>query len=89
MHRGEQQMQQSIIITQENDMQIINLYRYERADGGITVSPNKPDTEYTEMYRLVADEGKVLTNDGEHFTSCADVESIVGWYEVDAPEETE
>jgi hypothetical protein len=74
---------------QENDMQIINLYKYERADGGITVSPNKPDVAYTEMYRLVADEGKVLTNDGEHFTSCADVDSIDGWYEVDAPEETE
>jgi hypothetical protein len=29
----------------------------------------------------------VLTNDGENFTSCADVESIDGWYEVD--EETD
>ena len=70
-------------------MQIINLYKYERADGGITVSPNKPDVEYTEMYRLVADEGKVITNDGEYLTSCADVESTDGWYEVDEPVETE
>ena len=69
-------------------MQIIKLYKYEREDGGITVSPNKPDVEYTEMYRLIADEGKVLTKDGENFTPCADVESIDGWYEVDEePEE--
>jgi hypothetical protein len=37
------------------------------------------------MYRLVADEGKLLTLDGENTTSCADVESIEGWYEIDAP----
>ena len=34
------------------------------------------------MYRLVADEGMALTKDGENLTSCADVESVVGWYEV-------
>lgn len=67
-------------------MQIINLYKYERADGGITVSPIKPDCEYTEMYRLVADEGKVLTN-GEIVTSCIDVESTEGWVEIDEPKE--
>lgn len=68
-------------------MQIITLYRYNRADGGVTISPVKPDGEYTEMVRLVADEGKVLTKDGENFTTCTDVESSEGWYEVDAPEE--
>lgn len=67
-------------------MQIINLYKYERADGGVTVSPIKPDCEYTEMYRLVADEGKVLTN-GEIVTSCTDVESTDGWVEIDEPKE--
>jgi hypothetical protein len=66
-------------------MQIITLYRYERENGGVTVSPNKPNVEYTEMYRLVADDGKLLTLDGENTTSCADVESIEGWYEIDAP----
>jgi hypothetical protein len=67
-------------------MQTITLYKYQRPDGGTTVSPNKPECEYTEMYRLVADEGKVLTN-GEITAPCIDVESIEGWSEIDAPEE--
>ena len=70
-------------------MQIIPLYRYERDGGGITVSPIKPNGEYMEMYRLVADEGKALTN-GTIITSCIDVESVEGWSEIDEPtEETE
>jgi hypothetical protein len=67
-------------------MQIIPLYEFEREDGGITVSPNKPECEYTEMYRLVADEGKLLAN-GVERTPCRDVESAEGWDEIDAPEE--
>ncbi len=66
-------------------MQIITLYRYERENGGVTVSPIKPNAEHTEMYRIVADEGKLLTIDGVNTTSCADVETLDGWYEVDAP----
>ena len=66
-------------------MQTIALYKYQREDGGVTVSPIKPDVEYTEMHRLVADEGKVLTN-GETLTTYADVESVDGWSEIDAPE---
>lgn len=68
-------------------MQTITLYKYTREDGGVTVSPAKPNTDYTEMYRLVADEGKALTRDGVNLTSCTDVEDTDGWYEVDAPEE--
>ena len=68
-------------------MQTITLYKYTRADGGVTVSPIKPDCEYTEMYRLIADEGKVLTQDGVDTTTCVDVVSVEGWYEVDAPDE--
>lgn len=67
-------------------MQTITLYRYEREGGGITVSPVKPDVEYTGLYRLVADEGKLLTQDGEQLYPCVDVESIDGWYEVDEPD---
>jgi len=66
-------------------MQIVNLYRYNRENGGTTVSPIKPNCEYTEMYRLIADEGKVLTTDGENFTSCTDTDTLDGWYEVDEP----
>ena len=68
-------------------MKYIPLYRYERPDGGITVSPIKPeDTEFTEEVRLVADEGKLLTKDGVNTTPCVDVESDEGWYEVEEPE---
>lgn len=68
-------------------MEKIALYKYTRPDGGVTVSPNKPDGKYTEMVRLIADEGKVLTLDGVNFTSCTDVVSEEGWYEVDEPED--
>lgn len=68
-------------------MQTITLYKYTRDDGGVTTSPVKPDCEYTEKYRLVADEGKALTQDGENLYPCVDVSSVDGWYEVDAPEE--
>lgn len=67
-------------------MQIIALYKYEREGGGITVSPNKPNAEHTEMFRIIADEGKVLVN-GDKITTCADVESVDGWSEVDNREE--
>lgn len=65
-------------------MQIVNLYKYIRNDGGTTISPIKPNTEYTEMFRLIADEGKELMN-GDIRTSCIDVESTEGWSEIDAP----
>lgn len=69
-------------------MQIINLYKYTRKDGGTTVSPVKPDCEYAEMFRIVADEGKALVK-GDILTSCADVDSVEGWEEIDDPEEPE
>jgi hypothetical protein len=67
-------------------MQIIKLYKYKRENGGTTISPVKPDCEHTEMVRLVADEGKVLT-DGENMTTCVDTDTADGWTEIDAPEE--
>lgn len=67
-------------------MQTIKLYRYEREGGGMTVSPVMPDCEYTNLFRLVADEGKALT-DGENLTFCVDTDSVDGWHEVDAPDE--
>lgn len=67
-------------------MQKITLYKYTREDGGVTVSPNKPDTEYTEMFRLVADEGKVLVK-GDITTTCTDVESVEGWEEIEGEED--
>lgn len=69
-------------------MKAIPLYKFIRPDGGVTVSPIKPEGEYSEMFRLVADEGMVLKN-GDVETTCIDVESVDGWEEVEAPEETE
>lgn len=70
-------------------MQIINLYKYIRPDGGITITPMEPENiEYTDSgLRLVADEGKMLTTDGKNLISCIDVEILDGWYEVEAPME--
>ena len=63
-------------------MTVKELYCYEREEGKVTVSTEKPDCDYTLRYRLIADEGKELTKDGENFISCIDVESTEGWYEV-------
>ena len=62
-------------------MIIKELYHYEREEGKITVSTEKPECDYALRYRLIADEDKVLTKDGENFTSCIDVDSTEGWYE--------
>lgn len=70
-------------------MRPITLYCYEREGGGTTVSPNKPDCEYTEKLRLIAGDGKMLTKDGEDLRRVVDVDTSDGWYEVDAPEEPE
>lgn len=66
-------------------MQKITLYRFIRPDGGVSVSPVKPDAEYTEMFRLVADDGMVLTN-GENYTSCTDTDNPGAWSEVEDTE---
>lgn len=63
-------------------MEIVNLYKYIRDDGGATVSPVKPNAEYVEMFRLIADEGKELIN-GDVRAFCIDVETTEGWIETD------
>lgn len=62
-------------------MQKITLYRYTRNDGGVTVSTVKPETEYTELFRLVADDGYVLT-DGVNTTACIDTDNPAAWSEI-------
>lgn len=64
-------------------MTVKELYHYEREEGKVTVSTEKPECDYTLRYRLIADEGKELTKDGENFTICIDVDSAEGWYEVE------
>lgn len=68
-------------------MEIRTLYRYERENGKVTVSPEKPNAPYEEKHRVIADEGKLVTLDGENTYSVIDTDVKDGWYEVDAPEE--
>lgn len=63
------------------------LYKYTREGGGITVSVNKPECEYTELVRIIADDNKKITKDGENLYTVIDQETTDGWYEIDAPEE--
>lgn len=69
--------------------QPIPIYRYKRPDGGVTVSPIKPEGEYTEGVRLVADKGKLITKDGVNFYTVKDEDFAEGWYEVDEPKKEE
>lgn len=60
-------------------MIVKELYCYERETGKLTVSPEKPNCDYTLKYRLIAEEGEELTKNGENFTTCIDVDDIEGW----------
>ena len=71
-------------------MKTIKLFRYNREDGGVTVSPEKPEgKEYTEMYRVIADEGMLVTQDGENKYPAIDTDTNEGWYEVEDDTQTE
>lgn len=67
-------------------MQIIPLYRYIRPDGGTTVSTQNSGAPYEILYRLIADERKILT-DGKTKTKCVDTENLLYWQEIDYQEE--
>ena len=62
-------------------MTVREVYRFVRRDGGVTVSPRKPEGEYTLLSRLIADEGWLIT-DGTDFYECIDVDSPEGYREV-------
>lgn len=70
-------------------MQIMNLYKYAEQGNAYCITPerrNEADEPY--CYRLVADEGKVLT-DGATRTSCIDIDKgdLENWQEVEKEEE--
>ncbi len=67
-------------------MQTKTVYKFKRADGGTSVSPCKPETEYTERVRIIADEGKAVTKDGVNLFFVIDDDSADGYFEIDAPE---
>lgn len=64
-------------------MEVKILYKYNRENGGVTVSPQKPNCEYTEMYRLIADDGMELVK-GDIRTVCVDADTTDGWVETEA-----
>lgn len=66
-------------------MTITTLYKYQQKNGTVIVSPEKPSCLYELRYRLVADEGKVVTKDGTNLYSVIDTDGVAGFYEVDAP----
>ena len=59
------------------------LYRVKRADGGVSVSPIKPEGDCEKLVRIIADEGKVVTKDGLTLFNAIDTESAEGWREID------
>jgi hypothetical protein len=63
-------------------MKVVTLYKFTREDGGTTVSKYKPEGEYTEMVRLIADYGKVLKKNGV-VARCVDTKTPEGWVEVE------
>jgi hypothetical protein len=68
-------------------MQIKELYRYFREGGGTNVSPTKPECDYTILFRVIADEDKLITKDGENFCTVIDTDDVNEWYEVEPQEE--
>ena len=64
-------------------------YKSERKGGGYTVSPLKPDSHYQVRWRLIAEEGKAITN-GEKTVTVIDVQTrkeCDEWIDCDLPEE--
>ena len=65
-------------------MQIIDLYKYEKINGVVTITPNKRnETDTPSRARLVADEGAIHTN-GTTETEVVDVklDEVDLWHEV-------
>lgn len=69
-------------------MQIKELYKYEREPGKFTVSTYKPDCPYEVMYRIIADEGKLVTQNGIDGYCVTDVfeDNKEGWFEIIDPD---
>lgn len=63
-------------------MIIMNTYKYYEDERHYCVSPIKPDCEYTEAVRLIAEEGHALTKDGINYYYCVDADSVDGWLEI-------
>ena len=65
------------------------LYKSAREGGGFTVSLQKPDVPYQVRWRLIADEGRAIT-DGETTATVIDVlhrSDCDAWTDCDLPDE--
>ena len=65
------------------------LYKSERKGGGYNVSLIKPKGTYQVRWRLIAEEGKAITN-GEQIVTVIDVihrKDCENWIDCDLPEE--
>ena len=72
-------------------MQRKMLYKYQRSDGGYTVSTERPESGrgYQVRWRLIAEEGRAITN-GETTVTVIDVQhrkDCEAWSDCDLPEE--
>lgn len=68
-------------------MIIKTLYRYTR-DGKTTVSPVKPDGDYSVTYRVIAEEGMAITN-GNLECECIDTDHPSEWHDCESSAMTE
>lgn len=68
-------------------MKIKKMFKYIGSNGVVITDVDLP-MEKTEINRLIAENGKLLTNDGTTYHSVIDVEKVEGFYEVDAPDES-
>ena len=66
------------------------LYRYENADGSISITPNKRNEgDEVYSYRLIADEGYELYYNGENqHCSVLDVKDTSGWTQEQVEEQS-
>ena len=68
-------------------MEIKEIYRYEREPGKVTVSTEKPEVPHTTLYRIIASDKHLVTQNGVDQYACIDTNDNQNWYEVEAPEE--
>lgn len=68
----------------------VTLYKYNRSDGGVTITPRAneyPGAVLSESVRLVPAPGMMITQDGSNLYSMIDTTDPDGWYEVPEPVE--
>lgn len=67
-------------------MRVKKMFKYVGSNGVVVTDVDLP-MEKVIVNRLIADDGKLITNDETTYHSVIDVENIEGFYEVDAPDE--